>query len=185
MLLGFYYCNRTWQQCHWCNNHTRQYAKGQFVVIKFDGPNYNDPTIISAHKAKHPVLGTQENFDQSRPYVIDRLVKPLEQNFSSSQGDNGCFNIVVDADDIPGNGESKKKHVSAAIVDPYHLTLVHLLAISEDCSEHRWQDWFKICQWCYGELFSITGYIQVYEACYHRCDSQWYWLGKSNHYEVC
>ena len=55
------------------NNDTRQYAKGQFVVIKFDGPNYSSPVIVSAHKSKHPVLGTQEKFDQSRPYVINLL----------------------------------------------------------------------------------------------------------------
>ena len=110
------------------NNDTRQYAKGQFVVVKFDGPNYSSPTIISAHKAKHPVLGTQENFDQTRPYVIAALVEPLEKNYSNDQGDNGCFNVVTHIR-IPENGESKKKLISAVIVDPSHLTLVHLLAI--------------------------------------------------------
>lgn len=147
------------------NNDTRQYAKGQFVIIKFDGPNYSSPTIISAHKAKHPVLGTQENFDQSRPYVIDRLVKPLEQNFSSSQGDNGCFNIVVDADDIPENGESKKKASkcgdSGSMSADIGAFIGDFMKIVQNTDGKIGS---KFVNGVTGELFSITGYIQKYMA---------------------
>lgn len=147
------------------NNDTRQYAKGQFVIIKFDGPNYSSPTIISAHKAKHPVLGTQENFDQSRPYVIDRLVKPLEQNYSTSQGDNGCFNIVVDADTIPENGESAKKASkcgdSGSLSSDVGAFIGDFLKIVQNTDGKIGS---KFVNNITGELFEITGYIQKYMA---------------------
>ena len=65
------------------NNNVRQYGKGQFVIVRFEGPDYSSPVIASAHKAKHPVLGKQENFDQTSPYIIAQLVEPLKENKSS------------------------------------------------------------------------------------------------------
>ena len=147
------------------NNDTRQYAKGQFVIVKFDGPNYSSPTIISAHKAKHPVLGTQENFDQSRPYVISALVKPLEQNFSNTQGDNGCFSVVVDADRIPENGESKKAADkcgdSGSFSSDIGAFIGDFLKIVQNTDGKIGS---KFVNNITGELFEITGYIQKYMA---------------------
>ena len=147
------------------NNDTRQYAKGQFVVVKFDGPNYSSPTIVSAHKAKHPVLGTKENFDQSRPYVIASLVKPLEQNFSTTQGDNGCFSVVVDADKIPENGENKKSADkcgdSGSISSDIGAFIGDFLKIVQNTDGKIGS---KFVSSVTGELFEITGYIQKYMA---------------------
>ena len=112
------------------NNDTRQYAKGQFVVVKFDGPNYSSPTIISAHKSKHPILGTKENFDQSRPYVIDALVEPLEQNFSNIRATMVALMLLLMQIKFLRMVRVRRVLISVVIVDLSHLTLVHLLAIS-------------------------------------------------------
>ena len=147
------------------NNDVRQYAKGQFVVIKFDGPNYSTPTIVSAHKAKHPVLGKKEKFDQSRPYIIKSLVEPLEETFSADQGYNGCFSVATTASVIPENGESKKGADkcgdSGSISSDIGAFIGDFLKIVQNTDGKIGS---KFVNSITGELFEITGYIQKYMA---------------------
>ena len=147
------------------NNDVRQYAKGQFVIIKFDGPNYSSPTIVSAHKAKHPVLGKQEKFDQSRPYIISSLVEPLEETYSADQGYNGCFSVATKASQISENGESKKGADkcgdSGSISSDIGAFIGDFLKIVQNTDGKIGS---KFVNSVTGELFEITGYIQKYMA---------------------
>ena len=144
-------------------NNPRQYSKGQFVVVRFDGPNYSSPVIISAHKAKHPVLGKKENFDQSSPYVIAALVEPLKDNVSTNQGDNGCFKVVTKAAKITENGAPKKKTSkcgeSGGMQSEVGAFIGEFMKIIQNTDGKIGS---KFVDGVTGELFEITGYIQQY-----------------------
>tara|TARA_B100001059_G_scaffold236334_1_gene286270 strand:- start:12445 stop:18009 length:5565 start_codon:yes stop_codon:yes gene_type:complete len=147
------------------NNNVRQYGKGQFVVVRFDGPDYSSPVIISAHKAKHPVLGKKEDFDRTSPYVAAQLVEPLKDNKSGIQGDNGCFKVVTKASKIPENGESikgaDKCGDSGSLSSDIGAFIGDFLKIVQSTDGKIGS---KFVNGLTGELFSMTGYIQKYLA---------------------
>lgn len=147
------------------NNDVKQYGKGQFVIIRFDGPNYSSPVILSAHKAKHPVLGKAEDFDQTKPYIIAPLVEKLKENESAVQGDNGCFNVVTDASKIPENGENikgaDKCGDSGSLSSDIGAFIGDFLKIVQNTDGKIGS---KFVNGVTGELFSMTGYIKKYLA---------------------
>ena len=147
------------------NNNVRQYGKGQFVIVRFDGADYNSPVIISAHKAKHPVLGKKEDFDQTSPYVAAQLVEPLKENKSAIQGENGCFKVVTAASKIPENGESikgaDKCGDSGSLSSDIGAFIGDFLKIVQDTDGKIGS---KFVNGITGELFSMTGYVQKYLA---------------------
>jgi hypothetical protein len=147
------------------NNNVKQYAKGQFVLIRFDGPNYTSPLIISTYKAKHPVLGKKEVFDQSAPYIIAPLVEELKENKSANQGDNGCFQVVTKAAKITNNGDSAKNASkcgeSGSMSDSITSFIGDFMKIIQDTDGKIGS---KFVNSVTGELFEITGYIQKYLA---------------------
>ena len=145
------------------NNDVKQYGKGQFVVVRFDGPNYSSTSIISAHKAKHPVLGKKENFDVTSPYVIAALVEPLKENMSANQGDNGCFSVVTKAASNTENGAPKKKTSkcgeSGGMQSEVGAFIGEFMKIIQNTDGKIGS---KFVDGVTGELFEITGYIQQY-----------------------
>ena len=147
------------------NNNVRQYGKGQFVIVRFDGPDYSSPVIASAHKAKHPVLGKAEDFDQTSPYVAAQLVEPLKENKSAIQGDNGCFKVVTKASEIPENGESikgaDKCGDSGSLSSDIGAFVGDFLKIVQNTDGKIGS---KFVNGITGELFSMTGYVQKYLA---------------------
>lgn len=147
------------------NNNVKQYSKGQFVLIRFDGPNYSSPVIISTYKATHPVLGKKETFDQSAPYIIAPLVEDLKENKSANQGDNGCFSVVTQAAKITNNGDSAKNASkcgeNGSMSNSITSFIGDFMKIIQDTDGKIGS---KFVNSVTGELFEITGYIQKYVA---------------------
>jgi hypothetical protein len=149
------------------NNDPMRLAKGQQVLVRFEGPNYSSPVIISTHKQKHPVLGGEENSVTTGPQVIAATVGEAEgkdqKNLSAAY--NGCYKVVTKASKIPDNGRSaggaNKCGENGGINSALGALIGDFMKIVQDTDGKIGS---KFVSSTTGELFSISGYIQKYLA---------------------
>ena len=145
------------------NNDAMQLAKGQYVLVKFEGPNYSSPVIISTYKAKDPIRGKKEDFDQRGPYLIATLVEELKENVSANY--SGCETVVTSSARVPDNGRSaggaNKCGENGGINSSMGALIADFMKIVQDTDGKVGS---KFVSSVTGELFSITGYVQKYLA---------------------
>jgi len=146
-------------------NNIEQLRKGEFVLVRFDGPNFTTPVIVSRHKETNKTFSKKEQFDQSGPYIIRALVEKLNENFSASQGYNGCFKINTLANEITLNGanssNASKCGASGSWQSEVGAFIGDFLKIIQDTDGKVGS---KFINSVTGELFEISGYIQKYLA---------------------
>ena len=148
------------------NNDVQQYAKGQWVIVKFDGDDYSSPSIISTGKLKTPIHGNREAFDQSLPYIIAAHVKKTkDDNLSVATGDTGNCQIITKSTENPVNGTSTKSASkcgeSGSLASSIGAFIGDFMKIIQDTDGKIGS---KFVNSITGELFSITGYIQKYTS---------------------
>ena len=91
------------------NNDVKQLTQGQAVVVKFDGPNYTSPVIISTCKLQHPALSLIEGFTTSGTNINAQCAVPLKNgNYSASYAGGHSPAGVAPATEIQDNGTSTK-----------------------------------------------------------------------------
>jgi len=148
------------------NNDVKQLSKGQFVLVRFDGPNFTSPLIISTAKLQHPALGTKEKFNQLKPYVIKALVEKAENGeISASRAEGDCRAIITGATNIQDNGTSTKAAskcgTGGGLSNNVGAVIGDFMKIIQDTDGKIGS---KFVNGITGELFSITGYVQKYLA---------------------
>lgn len=148
------------------NNDVKQLTKGQFVLVRFDGPNYTSPLIVSTYKLQHPALGNKESFNQSKPYIIAGLIKKAENGeISANRAEGDCPAIVTDATKIQDNGTSTKAAskcgTGGGLSNNIGAVIGDFMKIIQDSDGKIGS---KFVNGITGELFSITGYVQKYLA---------------------
>jgi hypothetical protein len=146
-------------------NNVAQFSKGEWVVVKFEGPNYSTPIIVARSGEKNKTFASKEQFDQGAPYILAPMVEQINENLSASQGDNGCFKITTKADKITNNGDSAKSsskcNESGSFSNSITTFIGDFLKIIQDTDGKIGS---KFVNSVTGELFEITGYIQKYLA---------------------
>jgi hypothetical protein len=148
------------------NNDVKQLTKGQYVLVRFDGPNYTSPLIVSTYKLQHPILGKKETFNQSLPYIIAGLVEKSEDgNFSASRAESNPPALVPPATKIQDNGTSTKAAskcgTGGGLSNNIGAVIGDFMKIIQDTDGKIGS---KFVNGITGELFSITGYVQKYLA---------------------
>ena len=149
------------------NNDPMRLAKGQQVLVRFEGPNYSSPVIISTHKQKHPVLGGKENSVATGANVIAaQVAAPEGKNQKNlSAGYNGCYKVITKASRIPDNGRSaggaNKCGENGGINSSMGALIADFMKIVQDTDGKIGSRFVSSAT---GELFSITGYVQKYLA---------------------
>lgn len=146
-------------------NNTEQLHKGEFVLVRFDGPNFSSPVIVSRYKEPNKTFAKKQQFDQTAPYIIAPLVDKYKENFAASQGDNGCIKITTKADKNTNNGDSAKSSSKCGESGTMSASITSFigdfLKIIQDTDGKIGS---KFVNSVTGELFEISGYIQKYLA---------------------
>lgn len=146
------------------NNDPPSYHKGDFVLIKFKSyTNLTNPVIISRTTPPNPILGKKEKFSQVGPLITASLVKELGENKSVTQANNGCFDVVVAADERSSNGTNvqgaDKCGEAGRIKDGFAANIADFMKIIQDTDGKVGS---RFVSKYTGELFEITGYISSY-----------------------
>lgn len=146
------------------NNDPPAFHKGDFVLVRFKShTNLTNPVIISRTTPPNPLLGKKEKFSQSGPLIAATLVKDLGENKSVTQANNGCFEVVVAADERSSNGTNvqgaDKCGEAGRIKDGFAANIADFMKIIQDTDGKVGS--YYVSKYT-GELFQISGYISSY-----------------------
>jgi hypothetical protein len=146
------------------NNDTPSFHKGDFVLVRFKShTNLTNPVIISRTTPPNPLLGGKEKFSQSGPLITASLVDILGENKSVTQANNGCFEVVVAADQRSSNGTNvqgaDKCGEVGRIKDGFAANIADFMKIIQDTDGKVGS--YYVSKYT-GELFQISGYISSY-----------------------
>lgn len=148
------------------NNDVKQLTQGQAVVVKFDGPNYTSPVIISTYKLQHPALSLAEGTNTSGNNINAQVAVQLDNgNFSASHAEGLSPAVVAPATKIQDNGTSTKAAskcgTGGGLSNNIGAVIGDFMKIIQDSDGKIGS---KFVNGITGELFSITGYVQKYLA---------------------
>jgi hypothetical protein len=149
------------------NNNLPSYKKGQFVIIRFTGPNFTNPVILYRTEPANPILGEKNTFTQEatshlgNTAVFAEIDKNAKQ-FGVASADNGCYKVVPASTYNRDNGTdagNADKCGAGPIKDGFAANIADFLKIIQDTDGKVGS---KFINKYTGELFEITGYIQKY-----------------------